>query len=128
MPPTLRNIAIFVTDIERAKVFYRDVLGLPVAREGSFGAELLTDPPHIGIHPAQHPAAKALVGRETGLTFHVPDLLHYCERLHEHGVRFINEPTKQPFGIMAMIADPDGNVLALWEEDREGSENVSGKR
>jgi predicted enzyme related to lactoylglutathione lyase len=120
MPPTNPNNADYVTENDRATTFYRDYKGQPVAREGSFGAELLTAPPHIGIHPAQHPTAQALVGRETGLTFHVPDLLQYCERLHEHGVRFVNEPTKQPFGIMALIADPDGNVLALWEEEREG--------
>jgi hypothetical protein len=28
----------------------------------------------------------------------------------------VTEPTQQPWGIMAMIADPDGNILALWED------------
>jgi hypothetical protein len=36
--------------------------------------------------------------------------------LHDRGVRFTTEPTQQSWGIMAMIADPDGNVLALWED------------
>jgi hypothetical protein len=31
-------------------------------------------------------------------------------------VRFVTEPTQQPWGIMAMVADPDGNILALWED------------
>ena len=39
MPPTLYSVAIFVTDIERAKTFYRDHLGLSLVKEGSFGAE-----------------------------------------------------------------------------------------
>ena len=63
-----------------------------------------------------HPKARALVGRETGLTFHVPDLLHFCGILHDRGVRFVAEPTKQSFGVMAMIADPDGNIFALWDD------------
>ena len=46
----------------------------------------------------------------------MPDLLHYCGVLHERGVRFVAEPTQQSWGIMAMVADPDGNVLALWED------------
>jgi hypothetical protein len=46
----------------------------------------------------------------------VPDLLHYCGELHERGVSFVTEPTQQTWGIMAMVADPDGNVLALWED------------
>jgi predicted enzyme related to lactoylglutathione lyase len=64
---------------------------------------------------AVHDAIK-LVGRHTGITLYVPDLLHYCGVLHDRKVRFVTEPTQQSWGIMAMIADPDGNVLALWED------------
>ncbi|MGH7559618.1 MAG: VOC family protein, partial [Gemmatimonadales bacterium] len=72
----LHSFAIFVTDLDRAIVFYRDALGLPVSRQGSFGAELFETPPHLSVHPAVHPDAKALVGRHTGITFQVPGLLH----------------------------------------------------
>ena len=113
---SLYNIAIFVTDIERAITFYRDTLGLTLTKRGSFGAEFLEDEPHLGVHPANHPNAKKLVGRETGLTFHVPDLLHFCGILHDRGVRFVTEPTRQSWGVMAMIADPDGNIMALWDD------------
>jgi predicted enzyme related to lactoylglutathione lyase len=114
--PTLHSIAIFVTDINRAKQFYRDDLGLPLMSEGTFGAQFLEGPAHLGVHPAVHSEAKALVGRHTGITLHVDGILGFCERLHERGVRFLAEPTRQPFGVMAMIADPDGNVLALWDD------------
>jgi predicted enzyme related to lactoylglutathione lyase len=114
--PTLHSIAIFVTDLERAKRFYRDDLELTLLREGSFGAEFLEGPTHLGVHPAVHPDSRALVGRHTGITLHVSGLLDFCERLHERGVHFINEPTRQSFGVMAMIADPDGNVFALWDD------------
>jgi len=110
------SVAVFVHDIERAVGFYRDDLGLSLTKQGSFGAEFLEQEPHLGVHPAVHPDAKELVGRHTGVTFHVPDLLDYCARLHQRGVRFLNEPTQQAWGIMAMIADPDGNVFALWED------------
>jgi len=112
----LYSIAIFVNDIDRAVAFYRDTLGLTMTKHGSFGAEFLEQEPHIGVHPANHPDAKKLVGRETGLTFHVPDLLHFCGILHDRGVRFVTEPTRQTWGVMAMIADPDGNVMALWDD------------
>ena len=113
---SLYSIAIFVSDIERAITFYRDTLGLTLTKQGSFGAEFLEQEPHLGVHPANHPNAKKLDGRETGLTFHVPDLLHFCGILHDRGVRFVTEPTKQSWGVMAMIADPDGNVMALWDD------------
>jgi len=120
MTPTLYSIAIFVTDIDRAKRFYRDILGFPLHREGSFGAEFFDSLPHLGVHPAVHPESQALVGRHTGLTLHVEGLLSYCEHLHAHGVRFLTEPTRQSFGVMAMVADPDGNVLALWDDQVPG--------
>ena len=116
MTPTLHSIAIFVNDINRAVEFYRDRLGLPVTKQGSFGAEFLEGETHLSVHPAVHKEAKSLVGRHTGITLFVPDLLHYCGVLHDRGVRFTTEPTQQSWGIMAMIADPDGNVIALWED------------
>ena len=114
--PSLYSVAIFVHDIGRAIRFYRDTLGLPLTKQGSFGAEFLEGETHVGVHPANHPEAKSLVGRHTGITLFVPELLHFCGVLHDRGVRFITEPTQQSWGIMAMIADPDGNMLALWED------------
>jgi lactoylglutathione lyase len=116
MITSLYSVAIFVTDIDRATEFYNEVLSLPMTKRGSFGAEFLDGDTHIGVHPAVHSESKALVGRHTGITFHVKGLLDFCERLHTHNVHFLNEPTQQSWGIMAMIADPDGNVLALWED------------
>lgn len=108
--------AVFVNNLDRATEFYRDTLGLPVHQQGSFGLELFLEPPHLGIHPAVHPDAKQLVGRHTGLTFYVPGLLHFCGMLHERGVHFVREPTRMEWGVMAMIADPEGNIFALWDD------------
>ena len=114
--PSVYSIAIFVHDLPRAIEFYRDKLALPLGKQGSFGAEFFGQGTRIGVHPAVHPDARALVGRHTGITLFVPNLLHYCGELHERGVPFVAEPTQQSWGIMAMVADPDGNVLALWED------------
>lgn len=120
MPPSLYSAAIFVTDIGRAVAFYRDTLKLPLAKEGSFGAEFFTEGTRIGVHPANHPNAKAMVGRDTGLVLHIPAILDYCSDLLDAGVTFVSEPTKQDWGIMALIADPDGNRIALWEGGETG--------
>lgn len=116
----LYSIAVFVTDVERAVSFYQDDLGLSLSNRGSFGAEFLEGGTRLGVHPAGHKDAQAMVGRHTGITFRVENLLDFCERLHERRVTFLNEPTQQSWGIMAMIADPDGNVIALWENRPPG--------
>lgn len=122
MTTSLHSIAIFVTDIERARAFYEDALELPILMQGSFGFQLLDQPPHIGVHPATHADAKAMVGRHTGITLARTNLLAFCVTLSERNVTFVAEPTQQGFGIMAMVADPDGNVLALWEDNVTESE------
>ncbi|MSR03182.1 MAG: VOC family protein [Gemmatimonadetes bacterium] len=118
----MHSVAVFVNDLDRAIAFYRDTLGLAVNKQGSFGAEFLEAPPHLGVHPAGHPDAKAMVGRHTGITFFVPGLLHLCGELHAKGVTFVSEPTQMAWGVMAMIADPDGNIFALWEDQLPGQE------
>jgi catechol 2,3-dioxygenase-like lactoylglutathione lyase family enzyme len=112
----VQSFAIFVNNMDRATEFYRDTLGMPVHKQGSFGLELFDEPPHLGIHPAVHPEAKALVGRHTGITLYVPGLVHFCGLLHDRGVRFVSEPTQMSWGVMAMIADAEDNILALWED------------
>jgi predicted enzyme related to lactoylglutathione lyase len=119
----IHSVAVFVSDIDRALEFYRDVLGLPVSKSGSFGGEFFLEPAHVGVHPAVHDESRALVGRHTGITFHVPGLLHYAGELHDRGVRFVNEPTQMEWGIMAMIQDPDGNIFALWEDRLPGEDD-----
>jgi hypothetical protein len=79
-----------------ALLFYRDHLGLPLQR--GFRCRILGNL-----------AWRASCGSRTrrcwsdgtpASPLHVPDLLNFC-RLHERGVRFVAEPTRQGFGIMA---------------------------
>jgi lactoylglutathione lyase len=119
MQISLYSAAVFVHDLERAVEFYRDALGLPLRQRGSFGAEFLEGTTRLALHPAVHADSKALVGRHTGLTLEVDGLLHLCGELHARGTRFITEPTQQSWGIMAMVADPDGNILALWQRPED---------
>ncbi len=126
MDISLYSAAIFVDNLDRAVEFYRDTLGLPLRARGSFGAEFLEGETRLGVHPAVHPDAKAMVGRHTGLTLRVDGLLHLCGDLHAKGVTFTAEPTQQAWGIMAMVADPDGNILALWQPPDAASEGGGG--
>lgn len=117
MSLTAQSFAIFVSDIDRAATFYEETLGLVLSARGSFGLQFFEQPPHLTVHPAAHESAKSMVGRDTGITLRSDDLLGFCNVLSEKGVTFLSEPTQQGFGIMAMIADPDGNVIAIWEDN-----------
>lgn len=112
----MRNIVVFVNDIEKARTFYKETLKLPVANESPFMLELFPGATStLGIATAMHDAAKPLVGRHTGITLTVSNIDELCKEWEKAGVRFVEPLEKSPWGKMAVIADPDGNQFAIVE-------------
>jgi methylmalonyl-CoA/ethylmalonyl-CoA epimerase len=114
------QIAVPVTDIDRAVVFYRDVLGMRFLFQappglGFFdcgGVRLMLDSP-----------AKAQAGNASILYYRVPDLAAAHAALVARGVNFEAAPhriAKLPDHElwMAFFRDPDRNLLALMSEVR----------
>ena len=108
---------IFVSDIEKAIAFYRDILGLEVNHaDPQFGFASFRAGA-INFNVAQTDDAK-LVGRHTGLGFIDEDIDARYEELKSQGVHFEMVPTKQPWGgRLALFADPDGNIHYLDAND-----------
>lgn len=114
------QIAIPVADLERAVIFYRDVLGMRflfqappgLAFFDCDGVRLLLDVP-----------AKEQQDQYASIIYYkVDDLPSAVETLKARGVSFEQEPelvAKMPDHElwMAFLKDPDGNMLALmWEK------------
>lgn len=113
---SMKNIVLFVTDLEKAKKFYVEQLGLPVAGESQMMVEFFPGAkPTLGIALALQDDAKALVGRHTGITLNVKGIGKLCQHLTDGGARFIEPLEESPWGKMAVVADPDGNQFALVE-------------
>ena len=108
-------INVFVSELGRAIEFYHGKLGLglqfssPEHAYAAFSAGGV----RLGV-AVPGPADAQLIGRHTGVGLEVADLESEHARLAELGVTFPTPPTRQPWGgFMALIADPDGNVLYL---------------
>jgi methylmalonyl-CoA/ethylmalonyl-CoA epimerase len=115
------QIAIPVSDVERAIAFYRDILGMRFLFKappglGFFdcgGVRLLLDAP-----------AKAQANNYSSVIYYkVPDIQSAFETLSARGVVFDAKPhliAKLPDHElwMAFFRDPDGNLLALMTEVR----------
>lgn len=117
MSIAMKNIVVFVTDLAKAKRFYTDQLGLPLAGETQMLMEFFTagNGTTLGIALALQDGAKALVGRHTGITLQVNGIEALCQRLKDGGATFIEPLEASPWGKMAVVADPDGNQYALVE-------------
>ncbi len=54
------------------------------------------------------------IGKFAGIVFAVSDIYATCEQLKANGVKFTEDPTPQPWGmVQALIEDQDGNGLVL---------------
>jgi len=114
-------VTLFVEDLERSKVFYQDVFGLPLAFEDADSAVFRFANTTINLLTAS--AARDLIqpgavaGREAGsrfqFTIQVDDVDATCEELAERGVRLLNGPIDRDWGVRtASFTDPGGHI---WE-------------
>ena len=114
MSVTLKNIVLFVTDLAKAKSFYLDLLGLPLAGESEMLMEFFPGAATtLGVSLALHEDAKKLIGRHTGITLKVANIVALCDSLKHAGVHFAEPLESSPWGKMAVVEDFDGNMIAL---------------
>ena len=114
MSVTMKNVVIFVTDLAKAKAFYVDLLGLPLAGQSEMLMEFFPGAQTtMGVALALQDEARKLVGRHTGITLTVEKIEELCKALSAGGARIVEPLESSPWGKMAVVADPDGNQLAL---------------
>jgi catechol 2,3-dioxygenase-like lactoylglutathione lyase family enzyme len=112
-------VYLFVADMDLAIAFYRDVLGLSLDyRAGNEWAQFSAGPLKIGLHGTGS-AGESRVGGT--LAFTVTDLDASKARLAAQGVALGHEGGGERLGPRFVeFADPDGNVLALFEYEEHG--------
>ena len=117
-PPLIGPIAavrVFTRDLDAARGFYRDILGLPELSSTPTWAVYQAGPVQLIAETDQPEAGEAsAAGRFTGFSFAVDDAARVCDELARRGVDVVGRPDAQPWGgTLAHVADPDGNVLTL---------------
>ena len=116
MVTKMRNVVVFVRDMDKARHFYKEQLKLPLAQESVATMEFFPGSTStLGVALAMHEAAMPLVGRHTGITLVVSNLDELYQELIAAGVKFPEPLEKSPWGKMAVVQDPDGNQFALVE-------------
>ncbi len=115
---------LVVSDMERSRSFYRDVLGAAVVREyggtscvlnfqGSWillvtGGGPTKDKPDVTFAP---PADPNTVSHQ--LTIRVPDCNAAYEILKSRGAEFLTPPVDRGGEIRCFFRDPDGHLLEI---------------
>jgi methylmalonyl-CoA/ethylmalonyl-CoA epimerase len=114
------QIAVPVSDIERAVAFYRDTLGMRFLFQAPPGLGFFDC---AGVRLMLDAPARAQAGNSSVIYYKVPDLSAAFDTLSARGVVFETKPhliAKLPDHElwMAFFRDPDGNLLALMSEVR----------
>ena len=105
----------YVTDMEEAVSFYRDVLGLPLVSR-DYVARFDLD--GVLIELVRVPPGSVVPGNGNArLCFTVSDLLQTLQQLRERGVG-TSEIRNKKGGKLAFFHDPDGNELCLWQYEK----------
>ena len=113
---TVKKIDAVLLDSSRAEdlvKFYRDRLGVPLEEE-QHDSERHWGCMVAGVHFAVH-QKDGLTGapRNMALSFEVDDVDAAVGRLRKAGVAIDLEPHDRPYGRLAAVKDPDGNVVYL---------------
>ncbi|HXW66605.1 MAG TPA: VOC family protein [Thermoplasmata archaeon] len=114
---TFASVAVVVSDRQRALEWYTKCLGLDaidrldhwvtVGRKGQNGVLHL-------CQTSEYDPSLPLERGNTGIHLRLPgDFETACAALAARGVTFTAPPKKEEWGWGAMIADPDGNEIAL---------------
>lgn len=109
-------LSVPVSDAQKAKAFYRDVLGFELIRESPMGPGMTW----IQLAPPGQAVTIALVtwfeqmkpGGLQGVMVNTPDIDAEHQRLRALGLE-LTEIQQQPWGRFAMFNDPDGNGWIL---------------
>jgi predicted enzyme related to lactoylglutathione lyase len=115
----VQDVHYYVADMPRAIAFYSSVLGMQVLDSNEWWTSLECFGARIGLHwtgGGPPPSAVAERGAQYGatLTLRSTDLDADLAYLTRCGVRVLDR-SEHPWGRLAAICDPDGNVLKLMQ-------------
>lgn len=124
---TLHHVSLSVTDLERARAFYAGVLGLREIERPAFdfpGAWFAMGDRQL--HLIVHTAPRSLRGttevdpRDGHFALRVKSRRDALARLRANGVEVRDNPRNATPWEQIHFTDPDGNVIEMNSERREG--------
>ena len=110
----IQNVVIPTQEFNRTVWFYRDVLGLPVYRQGEGFCFLKTDGVYIAIHKASGENEFAPTGHGIYLDLIVEDIDETKAHLLNGNIA-IRKEWEDRNGRFLLISDPSGNLLELYK-------------
>jgi len=106
-------ISVPVTDMERAKGFYRDTLGLEQVNDGGFPEYQLGENVSLYLLNMEAVGSQFTAPHTAHVAMRVPDVAETRRDLEAQGIVFDGDTLDTGVCHMAFFHDPDGNALML---------------
>ncbi len=106
-------ISVPVTDMERAKRFYGETLGLDAVGDGGFPEYQLGENVSLYLLDMEAIGSKFSGPHTAGFALRVPDVAETRSELEGKGITFLGPTIDTGVCHMAFFTDPDGNGLVL---------------
>ena len=114
------NIILEVKDLENSIKFYHEILGMPIKNERRNWVDLGQQSGGIlSLHPASITTSHTDSSKENGILIGltVGDLRSAMEELSSANVKIFRDIQERQAGKNAVILDPDGYLISLFEPD-----------
>ena len=111
------NVILAVKDIDVSIAFYHEIIGLPIKNQRRSWVDLGTSGGLLSLHPASLTAEHIGGSIDNGITigFLVGDVQSSVDELKQKGVTIFRDIVEREAGKNAVIQDPDGYLISLFE-------------
>ncbi len=111
------NVILAVKDLDKSIEFYHEIIGLPIKNQRRSWVDLGTSGALLSLHPASLTAEHIGSSIDNGITvgFLVGDVRSSVEELKSKGVKIYRDIVERDAGLNAVILDPDGYLVSLFE-------------
>ena len=111
------NVILAVKDIDKSINFYHEIIGLPIKNQRRSWVDLGTSGALLSLHPASLTAEHIGSSIDNGITigFLVGDVKSSVDELKQKGVEIHRDIVERDAGKNAIVLDPDGYLVSLFE-------------
>jgi lactoylglutathione lyase len=111
------NVILAVKDLDKSIAFYHEVLGLPIKNQRRTWVDLGQTGALLSLHPASLTSDHSSNTMEGGIVigFLVGDVKSAIEELKTKNVKIHRDIVERDAGRNAIILDPDGYMVSLFE-------------
>ena len=118
------NVILTVTDLGKSVEFYNKILGMPIKRERNNWVDLGQTGALLSLHPTSDTDGDSSIDNRILIGFVVGDVSSAIDELKLKNVKIHRDIQDKPSGKNAIILDPDGYMISLFEPNFSAEKTI----